>query len=163
IRKRIRSVKSTQKITRAMKLVSAAKLRRAQQAIVAARPYAEGLRHLILRVAEGTADEAHPLLAKRPHVKKALLVVFTSDRGLPGAFNTNALRAGERFVKDKTGEFEVLEIGTVGRRGRDYYRRKKATIRNEYPGVFDGLKFSTAKSIADEIAAAFVTNDLDAV
>src|SRR6476661_6565986 len=95
IRKRIRSVKSTQKITRAMKLVSAAKLRRAQQAIVAARPYAVSLHQMISRIAQRTPSDTglHPLLDKRAEVKKVMVVVLTSDRGMCGAFNANSLKA----------------------------------------------------------------------
>jgi F-type H+-transporting ATPase subunit gamma len=163
IRKRIRSIKSQQKITRAMKLVSASKLRRAQQAIVAARPYAEGLRQVIVHVAERAGENDHPLLAKREHVNKALVIVFTSDRGMAGAFNANAIRATERFLRDKADEIKIVELGTIGRRGRDYFRRKKLAIRNEYAGVYDGMSFSRAKEIADEIAKAFVEQDLDAV
>ncbi len=163
IRKRIRSVKSTQKITRAMKLVSASKLRRAQAAIVAARPYAEGLRHLILRVAEGTDQDTHPLLDKRMHTKRALVIVFTSDRGQAGAFNANAIRAGERFMAEHKGEYEEVQIATIGRRGRDYFKRKNIKLRDDYPGIFDGLKFTTAKKIAEELAQAFTDQNLDAV
>ena len=171
IRKRIRSIKSQQKITRAMKLVSASKLRRAQQAIVAARPYAEGLRHVILHVAERAGENEHPLLAKREHVNKALVVVFTSDRGMAGAFNANAIRAAERFLRDNLAapgsgdatKIKVIELGTIGRRGRDYFRRKYLAIRNEYAGVYDGMSFTRAREIADEIAKAFVEQDLDAV
>ena len=171
IRKRIRSIKSQQKITRAMKLVSASKLRRAQQAIVAARPYAEGLRHVILHVAERAGENEHPLLAKREHVNKALVVVFTSDRGMAGAFNANAIRAAERFLRDNLAapgsgdatKIKVIELGTIGRRGRDYFRRKNLAIRNEYAGVYDGMSFTRAREIADEIAKAFVEQDLDAV
>ena len=163
IRKRIRSIKSQQKITRAMKLVSASKLRRAQQAIVAARPYAEGLRHVIQHVAERAGENEHPLLAKREQVNKALVVVFTSDRGMAGAFNANSIRAAERFLKDKAAEIRVIELGTIGRRGRDYFRRKNMAIRNEYPAVYEGMSFARAKEIADEIAKAFVEQDLDAV
>src|SRR5438093_3815357 len=113
IRRRIRSFKSSQKITAAMKLVSAAKLRRAQEAILAARPFSNELGGLLRRLAKRAVDErggpAHPLLEPRPHRRRALLVVMTADRGLCGAFNANILRRAERWLREHDAGFETLE------------------------------------------------------
>lgn len=168
IRKRIRSVKSTQKITRAMKLVSAAKLRRAQSAILSARPYALELGALLHRVAtraQGDAEHAaHPLLEVHAReAQRVLLVVMTSDRGLCGGFNATILRRAERFIAENKGRYESLEVATIGRRGTDYFRKRQvATVRN-FPGVFQDLSFRRAAEIAEGIAAEYTRSDLDAV
>jgi F-type H+-transporting ATPase subunit gamma len=164
IRKRIRSVKSTQKITRAMKLVSASKLRRAQQAIVAARPYAVAMRDMISRIAaKSETDALHPLLDKRPDVKRVMVVVLTSDRGMCGAFNSNSIRKANNFIKDNQRSWESIELGSVGRRGRDFFKKRNFVIRHEYSNIFDGLSFATAQRIANEIRDEFIAKDLDAV
>lgn len=164
IRKRIRSVKSTQKITRAMKLVSAAKLRRAQMAIVAARPYANGLHTMISRIAKKTSHDVHPLLAQPEQIKRVMVIVVSSDRGMCGAFNGNIMKRSLAFMSEGKTKYDVIEVGTIGRRGRDFMRKRPGvTIRREYPGVFENLKFVTAKRIADELAEEFVKRDLDAI
>ena len=166
IRKRIRSVKSIQKSTGAMKLVAASKLRRAQDAILMARPYAVQLGGILKRVATRAQGEhgalPHPLLDVR-EPRRVLLVVMTSDRGLCGGFNANILRRAERFVREEAGKFESLQLATIGRRGADYFKkRKRATVR-EFPGVFEQLTFRRASEIAFGIADEFVAHDLDAV
>lgn len=164
IRKRIRSVKSTQKITRAMKLVSAAKLRRAQQAIVAARPYANGLHTMISRIAKKTSPEGHPLLARPEQIKRVMVIVVSSDRGMCGAFNSSVIKKTLQVLSEGKTQYDVIELGTIGRRGRDFMRKRPGvTIRREYPGVFENLNFGTAKRIADELAQEFVAQDLDAI
>src|SRR5436189_6169622 len=122
IRTQIASKKSTQKITRAMKLVSAAKLRGAQDAILGARPYANALVEVMQQVAVRAGAEAHPLLERR-EPKRLTLVPITSDRGLAGGFNANIVRAVQRFTDEHPGAEIALEI--VGKKGRDYYRRRK--------------------------------------
>ncbi len=166
IRKRIRSVKNTEKITRAMKLVAAAKLRRAQESILAARPYALEIGAMLHRVAARakTPDGAvaHPLLAVH-EPRRVLLVVLTSDRGLCGGFNTSILRRAERFVRENRDRYEALEIATIGRKGRDYFRRRKVATTRNFPGVFDNLSYRRATEIAQGLADEFVKADLDAV
>ena len=166
IRNRIRSVKNTQKITGAMKLVAASKLRRAQEAITSARPYALELGGLLRRVSgrlshdEGQAP--HPLLELR-EPKKVLLVILTSDRGLCGAFNASILRKAEQFVAENKSRFESLEVATIGRRGHDYFKKRKiATVRN-FSGVFEDLTFRRASEIAEGLAKEYIDSDLDAV
>ncbi len=167
IRKSIRSVKSTQKITAAMKMVAASKLRRAQDAIIAARPYAIEVADTIQRVATGVPTEEgaapHPLLEKHRDPKRVLLVVLSSDRGLCGSFNVNALRLAERFIEEHKNDWEALEVATMGRRGRDHFRKKKQhTVRN-FEDIYKDLTFRKASDIAAGLAAEYEKHDLDAV
>ena len=164
IRKRIRSVKSTQKITRAMKLVSASKLRRAQQAIVAARPYAVTMHDMISRIAQKSKVESlHALLDKRDETRRVMVVVLTSDRGMCGAFNSNAIKKADRYIAEHKKHWEAVELGAVGRRGRDYFKKRGFTIRREYSNIYDGLNFAVAQRIANEIRDEYLAKDLDAV
>ena len=168
IRKRIKSVNNSQKITKAMKLVSASKLRRAQDAMLAARPYASTLGSLLSRVAARASAEAaddapvHPLLELRAP-KRVMLVVVTSDRGLCGAFNSNILRRAERFIRENGDRFEHLEVATVGRKARDYFKKRKMTTVRDYPGVFGDLTFRRASDIAEGLVSEFTAHKLDAV
>lgn len=166
IRKRIRSVKSSQKITKAMKLVAASKLRRAQDAIVQARPYAVQLAGMLQRVAARAAADSdkplHPLLSVRP-AQRVLLVVITSDRGLCGAFNSNILRRAERFIGENQERFPHLEVATIGRKGRDYFRKRRLAATRDYPDVFADLSFTRATDIATSLVHEFVDQKLDAV
>ncbi len=168
IRKRIRSVKNSQKITKAMKLVAASKLKRAQEAITRARPYAVELGSLLSRVAARAQAEAsddcpiHPLLALRAP-RRVLLVVITSDRGLCGAFNSGILRRAERFISENGPRFEHLEIATIGRKGRDYFRKRHVAPARDFPGIVGNLQYEQATALADEFAKAYVEHKLDAV
>ena len=164
IRRRITSVKSTQKITRAMKMVAAARLNRAQLRIKALRPYAvktaEVLRSLAGR-AGGDEEGAHQLLAQRP-VKRVLLLVLTSDRGLAGAFNSSIQRAAERKIAELRGEgFEVL-IGAIGRKGRDYLKRRGFEARHDWSGMGEPTA-ELAAEIARTVSREFVEGEVDRV
>lgn len=156
IRRRIASVKNTQKITRAMKMVAAARLRRAQQRITDLRPYADKTRDVTQSVAgrargdEGTS--LHPLLQARP-VETVLLVVFTSDRGLAGAFNSSILRATDRRIRELEESGKRVELAVLGRKGRDHYRRRGATIRHDLVGAYEG-----GATRAGEIARQFIAD-----
>src|SRR5262245_45677629 len=127
IRRRIRSVKNTQQITKAMKMVSAAKLRRAQDRVIASRPYGSLLRKVLANVAAAAATDEHaaenPLLAQRPE-NRILLVLVTSDKGLAGAFNSNLIKGAQRFITEHGGAAVRLEL--IGRKGRDFFRKRKA-------------------------------------
>ena len=160
IRRRIRSVKSTQQITKAMKMVSAAKLRRAQEAMFAARPYARKMLEVLNGLAARADPDSHPLLVERGH-DKVLLVVITADKGLCGAFNTNIIRTAARFVEDR-GAGEV-ELGVVGRKGRDAFKRRGFKVRSERVGVFQALRYATARGLAGELIAAFTGGEVDEV
>jgi F-type H+-transporting ATPase subunit gamma len=161
IRKRISSVRNTQQITKAMKMVSAAKLRRAQEAAVQARPYAEKMSELLKNVASRVSSEAHPLLRARDE-KKIQLVLFTSDRGLCGGYNANLIRAAEAFLRQQGGAKEV-ELTLVGRKGGDYFRRRRATIGDRYTDVLYRAPEELAAEIAEKLIARFVNGEADAV
>ncbi len=162
IRKRIASVKSTQKITRAMKLVAAAKLRRAQENILAARPYAVKLHELISELALRADFEDHPLLAHRePH--RVLLVVMTSDRGMCGAFNTNILRTAEKYLRENKANHEQIDLSVVGRKGRDYLRHRHYEMKSTFPGLDIPGALEESKQIADGIIEDFLGDNLDMV
>jgi F-type H+-transporting ATPase subunit gamma len=152
LRRRIRSVKSTQQITKAMKMISAAKLRRAQDSIFAARPYARKMMEVLNGLATRAEHESHPLLQPREG-RRTLLVVVTADRGLCGAFNANVIRAAAGFLakRDEAG----LSLGLVGRRGRDYFKRRRFAVRSERVGVFQPLEFYTARELSAELMAYY--------
>lgn len=161
IRNRIGTVKSTQKITRAMKLVAAARLRRAQEQIIAARPYARALMDVIAEVARRAGDaEAHPLLDHRP-AKKVELIVITSDRGLAGAYNSNVVRMTERFLYEQN-ELDV-GLAVLGKKGREYFKRRKANILRDYAGVATPTALERSREIAADILASWEERELDAV
>ena len=162
IRKRISSVKSTQQITRAMKMVSAAKLRRAQDGINAARPYARRMREVVQAVAARAGEDAHPLLASREAKKLALLVV-TSDRGLCGSFNSGLTRAVYRFLNEHRGEYEEITLFVVGRKGRDFFRRREIPIRKELLGVLGSVSRHHAETIANDLVGGFLAGEFDEV
>jgi len=162
IRKRISSVKSTQQITRAMKMVSAAKLRRAQDGINAARPYARRMREVVQAVAARAGEDAHPLLASRESKKLALLVV-TSDRGLCGSFNSGLTRAVYRFLNEHRGEYEEITLFVVGRKGRDFFRRREIPIRKELLGVLGSVSRHHAETIANDLVGGFLAGEFDEV
>lgn len=166
IRKRISTVKSTQKITRAMKMVAGARLNRAQQRIVALRPYAQKVSDVLTEVVRAIGasglQEAHPLLARRPE-KKVLFLVISSDRGLCGAFNTNINKRAEALWKAKVAEGIEVKFATVGRRGRDYFRRRSAPSFQEFEGVWDELNLGQARRIAQSVLAPFLNGEVDAI
>jgi F-type H+-transporting ATPase subunit gamma len=162
IRRRLGSVKNTQKITRAMKLVAAAKLRRAQENMVRAKPYARRIREVIWDLSEHTSHEAHPLLQVREE-KKALMLIVTSDRGLCGAFNSNINRRAERYLKLDEGGHEEISLALIGRKGRDYFRRRQWPIANEYMEVLTAPTFERVAEIGQDVIARFMDGGLDAV
>ena len=161
IRKRISSVRNTQQITKAMKMVSAAKLRRAQEAAVAARPYAEKMTELLKNVAARVAIEAHPLLQTREE-KKIDLVLFTSDRGLCGGYNANLIRAAEAFIRRHAPDKEV-ELTLVGRKGADHFRRRRAPIADRYLNVLATAPDELAAAIGQKLISRFINRETDAV
>jgi F-type H+-transporting ATPase subunit gamma len=161
IRKRISSIRNTQQITKAMKMVSAAKLRRAQEAAVQARPYAEKMTELLQNVAARVSSEAHPLLQAREE-KKIMLVLFTSDRGLCGGYNANLVRAAEAFMRKNSGDKEI-ELTLVGRKGADHFRRRRANIADRHIGILARPADELAAEIAQKLIARFVNGETDAV
>ena len=160
IQRRIRSVQSTQKITKAMKLVAASKLRRAQERITAARPYAIKMGELLSGLVGRTEGDAHPLLARRTTGRKRL-VVITADKGLCGAFNSNILRASLAFLREQ-GNVDVTLV-VVGRKARDFYRRRSWQVKSEMLGFFDRLAYSHAQELANELMQSYLAEDVDEV
>jgi F-type H+-transporting ATPase subunit gamma len=165
VRIRIASVKSTQKITRAMKLVAAARLRRAQDAIIAARPYAEALGEAVAELAARAGDKAHPMLEQRP-VRRIALVALTSDRGLAGGFNANVGRASITFIREeqqKGAEAAEITMHILGRKGREFARRRKLAIGHEWPGAAGDVVLARAREIALTLTQEFEEGKVDAV
>jgi F-type H+-transporting ATPase subunit gamma len=163
IRSRIVSVKNTQKITKAMKMVAAARLRRAQQAITELRPYAVKTMEVLSSVAARAGDdEVHPLLARR-EPKKVLIVVLTSDRGLAGAFNANINKAAFRKWKELEAQGVAVSFAVIGRKGRDFFRRRDAKIEFDFTGVFENLSVTKAGEIGRAIVAEYGADGHDAV
>jgi F-type H+-transporting ATPase subunit gamma len=164
IRRRIRSVRSTQQITKAMKMVSAAKLRRSQDRVIAARPYAHILARLLADVAAAARTNerlaTHPLLVQRTE-ERIQLILITADRGLAGAFNSNLIKGGQRFLEEHAGREVHLE--TVGRKGRDFFRKRRASISGEYIGITEKVGYADAVGIAGKVSARFVGGEIDAV
>jgi F-type H+-transporting ATPase subunit gamma len=169
IRKRIVSTKSTQKITRAMKMVAGAKLTRAQQRIVAMRPYAvktgevlQSVARTMTAAAESQDEPVHPLLAMRPE-GKALYVVLTADRGLCGALNTNINKATERAWREKEAAGATVAFVTLGRKGREYLARRGGSVSQDFPKIYDALDLGKAKLVAGWLVPRFQKAQFDSV
>jgi F-type H+-transporting ATPase subunit gamma len=159
-RRRIRSVKNTQQITRAMKFVAAARLRRAQEAALAARPYAVELARVLRSTMARIETPEHPLLAKRPE-NNILVIVLTGERGLAGAFNSNVLRKAHEFFRSHQGK-KITTI-PVGKKGRDSLRRAGFRFAAEYVNVLARVDFKTAREIANLVADLYVKEEIDSV
>jgi len=170
IRKRISGAKNTQKITRAMKMVSAARLNRAQQRILAIRPYAVKTAQVLAEVAAPRPDDDgasgssadHPLLERRPE-KTVLFIVITSDRGLCGAFNSSILRTAERLWREREAQGVSVKFAVIGRRGRDYLRRRGAPVLKNFEGIWERLDLEQARGIAKEVLRPFISGEIDAL
>jgi len=165
IRRRIGGIKSTQKITKAMKMVAAAKLRRAQDAVIAARPYARKMKELLNHLAMKADVNVHPHFAVRP-VKKVAIIVVTADRGLCGAFNGNLTRAAAAHAQQQYGELlasGAVKLICVGKKGFDFFSKKGYPVARKYVGLFSALEFGTARSIAADAMAGFLGGDYDRI
>jgi F-type H+-transporting ATPase subunit gamma len=159
-RRRIRSVKSTQQITRAMKFVAAAKLRRAQEGVFAARPYAREILRVMRSAAARIEHPEHPLLERRPE-EKVLTLVLTGDRSLAGAFNTNVIRRSLQFLREQ--ESKTKQVMVVGKKGRDTLKKRGYDFAGEWIGVSSNVEFSSAKEVAGRIAELYAARQVDAV
>jgi F-type H+-transporting ATPase subunit gamma len=162
IRKRIASVKNTQKITKAMKMVAAAKLRRAEEAIKAARPFSEKMRDVLMSLATRIDPAVHPLLEVKP-VKKALLIQITADRGLCGAFNASLNRRSEAFIKEMKEKGVEVELINVGRKGNDYFRRRQVPIVEKFTNVMSKISFELAGNVVAIATEKFTTGEYQEV
>ncbi len=162
IRKRIAGVKSTQQLTRAMKLVAAAKLRRAQEAAISLRPYEESLGDVIHHLASFDEGLTHPLLVHR-EPKRVLLVAFTSDRGLCGSFNINVVRAAEQFAIKQKEEGVEVELAVIGKKGYEALQRRGFKVRFYYKDLFMNMNYDRTARIGDELSAAYNEGTYDAL
>ncbi len=162
IKKRIVSVKSTRQITKAMKMVAAAKLRRAQDNVVAARPYARKLREVMERLAQSQESDPHPLMVRRDTSPRALIVLVTSDRGLCGGFNANISKAAERFILEHRDDYSQVTITTIGRKGYDFLKNRQKMGQN-YAGVISKPTYQAAALIAREVIQGFIAEEYDDV
>ncbi|HYR86268.1 MAG TPA: ATP synthase F1 subunit gamma [Terriglobia bacterium] len=161
IRRRIRSVKNTQQLTKAMKTVAAARLRRAQERVFSARPYAEQLRKVLANLTSHIEEDiSHPLLEIRPE-HRILFVIVTADRGLCGAFNANIIRTAQLFIRDHSGQ--TLNLAMVGRKGRDFFRRRLGKAHSEFINIFSRLDYGHAKDISEMVVKAYSDKEVDAV
>jgi F-type H+-transporting ATPase subunit gamma len=164
IRRRIRAVKSTQQITKAMKMVAASKLRRAQERTTQARPFASQMLRVLNSLASRVDPSMHPLLDLRTPPKagnRVMLIVITADRGLCGSFNTNVIKSSGQFITDNPGR--EVALGLVGRRGRDFFARRGFAVRYEQVNLFAKVNYEHAKSIAHAAMDAFLNNEVDSV
>jgi F-type H+-transporting ATPase subunit gamma len=161
IRRRIRSVKNTQQITKAMKMVAAAKLRRAQERIFAARPYAAALRQVLASVATRVDVTKHPLLHAPEEEKNVLLLVVTADKGLCGAFNTNSIKAAMNAIHEHG--WQNVELLPIGRKANDFFKRRTIPIRRQATHVFQALSHDTSREIAESITNDFLSGEIDSV
>ncbi len=161
IRKRIGSVKSTKQITKAMKMVAAAKFRKAQTRIIELRPYADKM-HAVLTGLAGTVETGHPLLEVRPR-KKVEVMVLTSDKGLCGAFNTNILKASIKLIREIKSEGTEVSVSAIGKKGADLFRRRSETVRRSWTGISGRISYMNAKEIAADIIENYTGELFDEV
>ncbi|MDY6847790.1 MAG: ATP synthase F1 subunit gamma [Thermodesulfobacteriota bacterium] len=163
IKKRIGTVKNTRQITKAMKMVSAAKLRRAQDAVVAARPYADKMSNVLASLAMREDPESHPLLLQREK-KRALVVLMTADRGLCGGFNANISKTAERFIRKNEEGFEQIDLMIIGRKGNEYLKRRSGmNIVKVHENIMGSISYSTAALLGQEIVNQYQEETYDVV
>ncbi len=163
IKKRIESVKNTEQITRAMYMVSAAKLRRAQENAENSRPFSSTLETTIKHLVARLDSVDHPLLVHRDEVKSAEVVLFTSDRGLCGGFNANMIKSAEAFFRENADTYDEIHLSAIGRRGGDYFKRRKRLARKTTTNLVREVNFELAREIADELTERYTSGEVDAV
>jgi F-type H+-transporting ATPase subunit gamma len=164
IRRRVKAVKSTQQITKAMKMVSSSKLRRAQERIVRSRPYAQEMLRVFNSLAARVEASAHPLLMDDPLAARTLLVVISADRGLCGSFNTNVIKTTAQFVTEHPAEpGREVALALVGRKGRDFFQRRGFDVKYEEVGLFQNVRWAHAQAIANTCIREFLGPDVSSV
>lgn len=163
IKRKIEAVKKTQQITRAMNMVAASRLRTTQERLDKFLPYAEKLTEIMNRVAAGVEPEGFPLLVAHEEIIKVELISMTADRGLCGAFNANLIAAARRFMEEKQGQEIEVSLTTIGRKGRDHFRRRKIDRRAEYTQLLDRPELADAQTVGQEMIDLFVTYEVDEV
>ncbi|MBM4167073.1 MAG: ATP synthase F1 subunit gamma [Ignavibacteria bacterium] len=165
VRRRIVSVKSTQKITKAMKMVAAAKMRRAQDAIIAARPYSKKMKEMLLQVSSQQAETSNPFFTVRP-IERAAFVIVSADRGLCGAFNSNLIKTATQHIEKKYGAIHSagnLLLYCVGKKSFDFFSKRNYEIAGKQIGMFNNLQFSNALSLSEELTQGFLCGEFDSV
>jgi len=162
LRRRIASIKSTQQITRAMKMVAAARLRRAHERIIEARPYADKMREVLQSLSLRTDPTTHPLL-KRREMKRVELLAITTDRGLCGSFNQNVFRRVEQFMRENRTAYEEIALTIVGRKGLDYFRRRNVPIIRDYAGRLREIDYPVAAAIGKDLVEDYTNEAVDGV
>ena len=163
LRRRIRAVKSTQQITKAMKMIAASRLRRAQERVVSARPFAQRMLKVLNGLLSRVDQDTHPLLrVTAPPGSRPLLIVITADRGLCGSFNSNIIKAAGQFIV-KEGQRHEIALGLIGRKGRDFFRRRGFDVRYEATGIFQRLSFADAAALADAAIEEFTSGRASSV
>ncbi len=162
LRRRIRAVKSTQQITKAMKMIAASRLKRAQDRIVAARPFAQRMQTVLNSLVSRVDPDAHPLLRMPDGTGRPLLIVITADRGLCGSFNSNVIKAAGQFIVNE-GRGREIALGLVGRKGRDFFRRRGFDVRHEQVGIFQRLSFNEAADLANVAIEEFTSGAASSV
>jgi F-type H+-transporting ATPase subunit gamma len=163
LRRRIRAVKSTQQITKAMKMIAASRLRRAQERVVSARPFAQRMLKVLNGLVSRVDQDSHPLLrTTAPPGSRPLLIVITGDRGLCGSFNTNIIKSAGQFILKEGRQHEVA-LGLIGRKGRDFFRRRGFAVRYEAAGIFQRLSFADASALADAAIDEFTSGRASSV
>ena len=164
LRRRIRAVKSTQQITKAMKMIAASRLKRAQQRVVAARPYAQRMLRVLNGLVTRVDSEAHPLLRNPDQSDgRSLIIVITADRGLCGGFNSNIIKSAGQCIRADGRTADDVALGLVGRKGRDFFRRRAFDVRYERAGIFQQLAYSHAVEIADMAIDEFTSDRASSV
>ena len=163
LRRRIRAVKSTQQITKAMKMIAASRLRRAQERVVSARPFAQRMLKVLNGLVSRVDQDTHPLLrVTAPPGSRPLLIVISADRGLCGSFNSNIIKAAGQFIV-KEGQQHEIALGLIGRKGRDFFRRRGFDVRYEATGIFQRLSFADAAALADAAIEEFTSGRASSV
>ena len=162
LRRRIRAVKSTQQITKAMKMIAASRLKRAQDRVIAARPFAQRMLRVLNGLVSSVEQDTHPLLRVPSTDGRPLLIVITGDRGLSGSFNSNVIKAAGQFIVNE-GRDRQVALGLIGRKGRDFFRRRGFDVRYEAVGIFQRLSFNDAKEIANVAIDEFTSGGASSV
>lgn len=162
IKKRIKAVQNTQKITKAMKMVAAAKFRKVQSRMLELRPYSDKMQSVLLSLAESVEKDSHPLMHARPR-KKSEVVVITADRGLCGAFNSNILKVAQDYIKGVQKEGFDISISAIGKKSNDYFKRRDIPLRSVWTGLSGNIVFSEVSEIADDLKTNFLNGAIDEV
>ncbi|MCJ7553226.1 MAG: ATP synthase F1 subunit gamma [Ignavibacteriaceae bacterium] len=164
IKNRIKGVKNTQQITKAMKMVAASKLRRAQEAIINARPYAKRIAEMFSNLVTDEDMLTNPVIAPRETISNVAILVITADRGLCGAFNTNIIREANRYINEEIKETEInYQLYCIGKKGSDFFSKRNFNVAKIFPDVFTSLNYTSAQKVSDELTAGYLKGEFDKV